>query len=326
MKLRKIFVGGFIVSLIFGANFHGETAQKIVALEGDAKQEYIAKKTQPLFHPKPSEVVEKKSFVVPKGWSHEKFSVGEVSVEKLTEKNSKNRRVILQLHGGGYVKGMDDSYRTLGAEQAQMLNAREIFFVDYRLAPENKYPAALEDAVAVYENLLAQGIKSENIIVIGDSAGGNLTLELSLYLKENKKNQPGALILVSPWATFEHKENSSRFTNKEKDLILGEKGAEFYHELPRPTYADGMDYADPKLSPIYADLSGLPPMLIQVGSYELFLDEGISLLEKASQDGVTASLTVYPGMPHDFALLLPEMKESSDSQREIKDFVNRYVK
>ncbi|MBQ6774288.1 MAG: alpha/beta hydrolase fold domain-containing protein [Synergistaceae bacterium] len=189
------------------------------------------------------------------------------------------------------------------------------------------YPAALEDAVSVYKELLSSGIKPENIIFVGDSAGGNLALALSLYLKEQKLSQPAALVLISPWTTFEQNA-SSRIKNSERDLVLGSKGFPLYQEVQirKPSYAGNMKLDDPKLSPIHADLRGLPPMLIQIGSYELFVDDGLSLFNRALSDDVEAALTTYPGMPHDFPLLLPELYETELSLKEFRDFVNRYLK
>ena len=189
-----------------------------------------------------------------------------------------------------------------------------------------KISAALDDAAAVYRELLASGVRPENVIVIGDSAGGNLALALSLRLKEDGVAQPALLALISPWTTFEQTA-PSRTANRERDLVLGSKGFPLYAEvqLRKPSYAGEMDLNDPQLSPIYADLRGLPPMLIQVGGYELFLDDGLSLARRASSDDVEGTLTIYPGMPHDFPLLLPELDETAASLQEFKDFVERHM-
>ena len=165
---------------------------------------------------------------------------------------------------------MSNNHRILGLRQATLADAGEVYFVNYRLAPAHVYPAALEDAVAVYKELLNRGIKGENIILTGDSAGGNLAVELALYLKENKLPQPGVIALASPWTTFEHKKGTSRYYNDEKDVILG-KGTPLNIPVKDAKYKGKLSRKDPRLSPIYADLSGLPPMLIQAGGNELFL-------------------------------------------------------
>ena len=264
-------------------------------------------------------------FSAPSGWTYEKFSVGDVPVERLANpKQKKSSRVVLQLHGGGYIGPLSDWYRDLAVKQAVLTDAREVYMVDYRLAPEHVYPAALDDAALVYRELLRRGVSSENIIVFGDSAGGNLALELSLWLKEEKLPQPALLILISPWTTLETS-MPSRTENADRDLVLGKSNPVMYNGVANPVYAGKISLNDPRLSPIYADLTGLPPMLIQIGGYELFVDEGIELLKKATADGLNVKLSVYRSMPHDFAMLLPELDESVKSFAEIKNFVNLYM-
>ncbi|WP_298706680.1 alpha/beta hydrolase [uncultured Veillonella sp.] len=234
-------------------------------------------------------------------------------------------RVVLQLHGGAYVAGMSDAHRVLAMKIGTLLDADQVYSVDYRLAPAHVYPAALDDAVEAYKGLLDKGINPNHLIVVGDSAGGNLALALSLYLKEHNMPQPGALLLASPWTDFEHKDNTSRITNDSKDQVLG-LGTPLNGAVKNPVYVGDIALDDPRLSPIYADLSGLPPMLIQTGGNELFVTENEALAAKATSDGVIVTFTVYPGMPHDFALLLPEMDDSVQSLVEMRDFVNRNVK
>ena len=295
-----------------------------IVLQGKAKEKYVADYMKTYFQnirtmkaPAP--------FEAPAGWKMETVTVNGIALERMTAEQKKSDRVLLQMHGGGYVGGMSNNHRILGLRQATLADAGEVYFVNYRLAPAHVYPAALEDAVAVYKELLNRGIKGENIILTGDSAGGNLAVELALYLKENKLPQPGVIALASPWTTFEHKKGTSRYYNDEKDVILG-KGTPLNIPVKDAKYKGKLSRKDPRLSPIYADLSGLPPMLIQAGGNELFLTESVRLAEKAAADGTTVTLTVYPGMSHDFALLLPEMQDSIDSLNEIADFANRYMK
>lgn len=257
-------------------------------------------------------------------WQYESFTVGTVPVEKMTAENKESDMVILQLHGGGYVLANSDRHRILALRQATLTKASEVYYVEYRLVPDHVYPAALEDAVAVYQELLNRGIEADNIIVVGDSAGGNLAVEMSLYLKEKGIDQPGVLILESPWADFEYKEGSSKYTNYYKDKTLG-AGTALNGAVRDPEYAGDIPLDDARLSPIHADLSGLPPMLIQAGGDELFLTECQELADKAAADGVYVTLSVYPGMPHDFALLFPTMRDSVLSLEEIRDFVDRYI-
>ena len=265
------------------------------------------------------------NFAVPSGWTYEKFTVDGVNVERLANpKLKKSSRIVLQLHGGGYVGELSDWYRDFAIKQAVIVDAREIFMVDYRVAPEHIYPAALEDTVTAYRELLHRGIDSQNIIVFGDSAGGNLALAFAIHLKENNLPQPAMLILLSPWTTAENN-LPSRSKNADRDLVLGKTNHVMYPAVCNPIYGGDIPLNDPRLSPIYADLTGLPPTLIQIGGYELFVDDGIELFKKATADELNVTLSVYAGMPHDFALLLPELDDSVKSFVEIKNFVNLYM-
>ena len=266
-----------------------------IVLQGQAKEKYVADYMKNFF----SQMKPPAPFEAPAGWKMETTTVNGITLERMTADQKKSDRVLLQMHGGGYVGGMSNNHRILGLRQATLADAGEVYFVNYRLAPAHVYPAALEDAVAVYKELLNRGIKGENIILTGDSAGGNLAVELSLYLKENKLPQPGVIALASPWTTFEHKKGTSRYYNDEKDVILG-KGTPLNIPVKDAKYKGKLSRKDPRLSPIYADLSGLPPMLIQAGGNELFLTESVRLAEKAAADGIPVTLTVYPGMSHAF--------------------------
>ena len=318
--LKKLSATVLVFILLF-TNNAGASELRLGMAE---KQQYIENKIQSTLHP--ASDFKPYKFEAPEGWTIEKLTLNNVDVERLKAEHPKTDRVILQFHGGGYTNGLTEGHRLLGAKQGMLIGASEVYYVHYRLAPKNVYPAALDDAVAVYKALLSSEIKPENIIFIGDSAGGNLALELSLYLKENGLSQPAALALISPWGTFEQNA-ASRIKNRDRDLVLGSKGFPLYREVQviKPSYAGDMELNDPKLSPIYADLRGLPPMLIQVGGYELFVDDGLSLLNRALSDDVEATLTTYPGMPHDFPLLLPELYETELSLKEFRDFVERYL-
>ena len=224
------------------------------------------------------------------------------------------------------MSGLTDLYRVFAVRQAEYTNAREIYCVDYRHAPIHRYPAALEDAATVYQGLLARGTKPSNIIIFGDSAGGNLAVELAIYLRDEGLPQPAALILLSPWADFAHKDGTSRTENFTKDKVLG-KGTPFAPHLRSiPPYAGSLPLDDPRLSPLHADLSNLPPMLIQTGGYDLLLTEDEQLAEKVKADGTNVTFTVYPEMPHVFPLVLPELAESFAACEEIREFINQYMR
>lgn len=290
-------------------------------LSGEQKQAYISAQMDKIFHPSGA----KSAFEVPQGWQRQRFKVGSAYAEHMRSKTKRGNRVILQLHGGGYLFGLSDAHRLLGVNQAQLAGASDVYYSDYRLAPQNTYPAALQDAVALYREMLNRGILAKNIILIGDSAGGNLAVELALYLKEHNLPRPGVIVLVSPWATMEVLEGTSRSFNESKDQALG-KGTPLFESVKKAEYIGDIDRKDPRVSPIYADISGLSPTLIQAGGSELFLSECEELARKFAADGVEVSFSAYAGMPHDFALLLPHMRESLNSLQEIADFVNRYMR
>lgn len=288
-------------------------------LQGKAKQEYIVdyfagydqRESQP--------------FVLPSDWSKNEVVYDNFVTEHYTKRNVAHNRAILYLHGGGYVIKASNSHRRLSLQQAELFGAGEVFIPDYRLAPKHVYPAALEDAAKTYELVLERGFDAEQVIFVGDSAGGNLAVALALYAKENEMPQPGAIILVSPWSTLENKKKTSRYYNLHKDLSLGE-GTLLYPDVLKAEFKGRLKPKNPLVSPIYSDLSGLAPMLIQAGGNEIFLTECQDLAARAAKCGVDVTLTVYPEMPHDFSLLLPEMQESINSLKEMRDFVERYAK
>ena len=319
---RAVFALGLAVlsPCAFGAPASQEHG---IVLSGEAKQDYIQKEMNALYHPAKNTAA--KPWSPPNSWIYEKLTIGDVPVERLAPPHPKTRRVFLQLHGGGYMGGLTNLYRAFAVRQEEYTDAAEVYCVEYRLAPPYVYPAALEDAAAVYQGLLARGIAPEDIILFGDSAGGNLAVELAIYLRDEGIPQPAVLVLASPWADFEHKAGTSRTGNFDKDKTLG-KGTPLGAVVHlRPPYAGSLPLDDPRLSPIHADLSNLPPMLIQTGGYELFLTEDELLAEKAKADGTPATFTVYPEMPHVFALVLPELAESFASLEEMRDFVNRHM-
>ena len=335
-RLGRILFAGFVGTVIAASSWSAQAAEawKLpdsgIIMADKEKQAYVAEKMGKIFQPATNTPkatngqVPKSNFAAPDGWEYTVFSLGDLSVEQLNNPFATSKRTVLQFHGGGYINSLGDGHRLFCVKQMVLTDAKAGYIVDYRTAPQNTYPAALEDAIRAYEDILAKGTAPQDIVVFGDSAGGNLALELSLYLREHNMPQPGAMVLASPWATFET-DLPSRKQNADRDLILGKINPRMYNEILNPSYGKGLSAKDVHLSPMYADLAGLPPMLIQAGGYELFLDESIALAQKAAGDGTDVTLTVYPGMSHDFALLLPELDDSVKSFKEIRDFVDRYM-
>ena len=298
-----------------------ETSRYIFKGEGRAKHNYIYSKMYPFFHPKPGVNATPRPFVVPDGYTYAKGEVQGAKFERLTPIKKNTDIVLIQMHGGGYVQSLGNGHRNLGIIQSQLAGGAEVYYLDYKIAPQYKHPSALEDAVKLYRYLLRRGYKSQNIVFIGDSAGGNLVLTTALYLRDHKIALPKQLILISPWGTVENT-LPSRAYNYNKDLVLGRDSSPLVPEIAHSTYGEGSNIQDPYLSPIHArDFIGLPPMLIQAGSYETLFDDSILIAGRAEADGVKVQFTSYKGMPHDFALLLPDMKDSVDSFEEIRKFI-----
>ena len=301
------------------------SSNKGLSLEGQARQEYVAKRIRGYFHPAAGEVPVP-PFAAPSGITHRRFTVNGAKLETLSREGASGGRAVLQLHGGGYVLPLTDLYRIWGLMQLEQAAAGTVFMVDYRTAPAHQYPAALEDALAAYRYILEQGFAAGDIVVMGDSAGGNLALALAVEIRKQGLPEPGVMALFSPWTSMSAS-YPSRETSKERDQVLGVKANPVMNkEVFRPSYAGSLPLDDPRLSPVNADLSGLPPVLIQTGQYDMFMDEAYALLRKITMDGGDARLTVYPGMPHDFQIFMPELQESRDSFREVADFIDAHYR
>lgn len=300
--------------------FAKSQSTEIVELRGQQMQLYVREQTKQMFSPATAQkALKQRLFSLPKGWSQTRETINGIPVERLAPEKARTSKVIFQLHGGGYILPLGNSHRNLAAALINKLGVKEVVAVDYRIAPQHTYPGALEDSFKVYQELIKK-VNPADIIITGDSAGGNLAVELALKIKEKNLPQPSMLILMSPWATL-GTTPKSREENFEKDLILGENNPMMYQEVQNPSYLGKYSPQDPRLSPIYADLKGLPPMLIQVGSYELFRDEGFQLAFKAASDNVKVTITSYPEMSHDFSLVLPELDDSRSALDEVASFV-----
>lgn len=199
---------------------------------------------------------------------------------------------LLYLHGGAYVVGSAQGYRGLAAElgRAAGMTAHAI---DYRLAPEHPFPAAIDDAVAAYRALLDQGIAAERIAIAGDSAGGGLTLAALVKLREAGLPLPACGLLLSPWADLAC-EGASITEKAAEDPSLNEAPL----RITAAHYLNGADPRTPLASPIHADLRGLPPLFIQVGSAEILLDDAVRVARAAGAAGVSVRLDIWPDMVH----------------------------
>ena len=227
-------------------------------------------------------------------------------------------RAVLYLHGGGYMAGSIVSHRYVAVEIGRAARARTLA-LGYRLAPEHSYPAQLQDALAAWQYLHDQGFAPGSIAVGGDSAGGNLTLALLLALRARGLPLACCGWLISPWsdltaggATMETKADVDPMIQKPYLLELAQ------------AFAGGRDFADPLISPQHADLAGLPPLLIQVGSDETLLDDAVELAGRAGAARVPVTLEVWPDMIHAFPMFFPRVAASRQATAGAGAFMRRH--
>lgn len=236
-------------------------------------------------------------------------SAGSVPAEWMIPPGASSEHSILYLHGGGYVVGAPKDYREMVPRIARAAQARALF-ADYRLAPEHPHPAAVEDAVAAYRWLLANGARPGGIVVAGDSAGGGLTVAALVALRDQGVPLPAAGVCLSPWVDLEMTgesmdANAAADPLVKKELVAGMAAA----------YLAGQDARTPLASPLYADLQGLPPLLILVGTSETLLDDARRLAERAKAAGVDVTYEPWSEMIHVWQWLgsiLPEARQSID--------------
>ncbi|MGH1573370.1 alpha/beta hydrolase [Methylobacterium sp. P31] len=228
-------------------------------------------------------------------------------------------RVLVFLHGGGYMAGSLDRHRHVVARAGREAGARTLALA-YRLAPEHPFPAALDDAVAGYRFVLKQGIAPERIALSGESAGGGLALAAVLRLREAGDPLPGCLWLSSPWVDLALRGDSLRTKAAADPLIQ-----RLYLSELAASYLSGADPQDPLVSPLYADLHGLPPMLIQVGSDETLLDDAVRMAGAAGSAGVSVTLRIWPAMIHAWHLFFPQLAEGRAALAEAGSFVDAHL-
>lgn len=243
-------------------------------------------------------------------------AIGGVDAIEVTVEGIDWANTILYFHGGVYVIGSATASLPLVADLARRTRAR-IISVDYRRAPEDPYPAAVEDAQAVYEGLLSQGMEPSSIAFSGESAGGGLAVAALLAFRDAARPLPSSSFAMSPWVDLTVS-GGTIAEKREADPILTEEGLRWGAR----NYAAGADPSAPYISPILADLRGLPPVLIQVGSHEILLSDAIRLADRAAKSDVAVTLDVVPGVPHVFQAYAAVLDEGDAALSRAANFLN----
>ena len=262
-----------------------------------------------------------KPFRYPENYSSEIIDMGDFRMEKLCRTDIESEWAVLHFHGGGYLAPFSNHYRTMAGLYSEVADGAMVLSVDYRVAPEFTYPAAVDDAYRSYKWLQEQGISPERIILGGDSAGGGLAMALCHRLKKLGEALPAGIVGMSPW-TDQTTSGSSYTANREIDPVFGGTKGEIVFNNP---YAGDTDPRNPEISPLFGDFSGFPPMLIQVGTEEILLSDSQAVAEKAHAAGVKVRLSVYEGMFHVFQLSALLMPESKKAWFEVKRFMNEII-
>ena len=250
---------------------------------------------------------------------YSRVNAGGVTAEWVTAEGASDSRVVLYFHGGGYIIGSPRTHRPMLAELSHASGAR-VLALDYRLAPEHPFPAPVEDAVASYRWLLNEGYDPARIAVAGDSAGGGLTVAMMVQARYVGLPVPGAAVCISPWVDMEGLGDSME-TRAEADPMVMKEGL----LLSAKTYLGGSDPRAPLAAPLYADLRGLPPILIQVGDAEVLLDDSTRLAGVAREAGVEVEMDVWDDMIHVWHLFAPILPEGKQAISQAGEFIKKHT-
>lgn len=229
------------------------------------------------------------------------------------ERGHDRRHVILYCHGGGYTSGNLGYARILAAKLAGV-TGYEVLAFEYRLAPEHTYPAPLEDAMKAWDYLMHLGYGARDVVVAGDSAGGNLALVLTMLLREAGRLLPRRLVLLSPWTDMTASGKSYQERRDDDPMLTMD-----YIQAVRGVYAPGQDLSSPKLSPLFGDLRRFPPVLIQAGTNEILLSDSVRLRDRLVQAGTPCRLEVWPDMWHVFQMF--PIKKAAQAMEHIGRFL-----
>ena len=249
----------------------------------------------------------------------ERISAAGLQVAWFTPPQARPGQAILYLHGGAYVTGSIHTHRGIVSNLARRAQTR-VLVVEYRLAPEHPFPAALEDALTAYRWLRAQGLSAQSLALAGDSAGGGLTMATLLSLRDAREPLPSAAALISPWTDLLGTGETLR-TRAGRDPLFVPS------DLPRAArhYLNGHDPRDPLVSPVYARLENLPPVLIQVGDEELLLSDSTRLADGLRRGGTPVEISIWPGMFHVFHVAGNSLPESRQALIEMGTFLKTHI-
>lgn len=256
---------------------------------------------------------------VPSCFTFTHIDMGDFTMKYLQSKeNPATDKVILQLHGGGYMGAVRNAYYVFAGLYNEVSKGCSVLTPDYRVAPEDPYPAALKDAVESYKWLLDQGWFGDQILIAGDSAGGGLAMALTMYLRDHNMPMPSGIVAMSPW-TDVTASGESYTTNYDKDPLFGNTRESLIY---LNDYAGDNDPMNPYISPLFGDFREFPPMLIQVGSIEMLLSDSVQVAAKARQQGRKVRLSIYEGMFHVFQMAYLNLPESKKAWAEVGKFVD----
>ena len=260
-----------------------------------------------------------KALFVPKGVKVKTLTIGNIPAEWLLPEGADKDKVILYLHGGGYAVGSIQTHRSLAARIAQLAGMKSLI-IDYRLAPEHPFPAALEDAIFAYKWLLSQGYDPGHIVIAGDSAGGGLTMATLLGLREMEIPLPAAAVCLSPWVDLTFG-SVSAIQQQSNDPIVRVADVREWGKL----YAGEHDVKHPLISPLFADLKGLPPVLIQASEHEVLTDDARRLARRIRKAGGLVFSQYWPGVLHVWQLFWRVVPEADEATRNIAAFVREHA-
>ena len=253
------------------------------------------------------------------GLLHNQLLIEEIPAVIVSRENTPvSKKIILYCHGGGFTCG-GLSYAQILADKLCHYTGLPVIYFKYRLSPEFPYPAAINDTISIYNYLMLKGYGAADVLIAGDSAGGNLALQLTLELKKTGRMLPKALLLFSPWTDMTMEASSYR-TLKDKDPLLT---PEYVRQVRHAYTGGGKDYSDPSFSPLYGDLRGFPPCLIQVGSNEILKNDSTDLAKKLTKLECYAKLSIYKGGWHVFQQLPLPM--SAKAMEDAAEFVNSVI-